>query len=134
VSGGRASSLFAAAWVVLVLGVAGAVASARAMWRGDHADPNFLALLLVFVPYIAAVMLLQITRKARLVIVTLFFPALADVLFGCVLTFGGTPGWDAEITWRLLRGMACTFLLLVALGVGLWLERLDARMAESGHG
>jgi hypothetical protein len=119
------------AWAVLIAGLLGAVATVRALGPGDARDPNTLAMFIVFVPYIAAAMLLHITRKARLVIIAMLVPALADIAFGFAFTLGATPGWDAQISWRLLRCLACSILLAVALGVGLWFERIDSGAPDS---
>jgi peptidoglycan/LPS O-acetylase OafA/YrhL len=119
------------AWLVLVLGLLGAIASVRALWHGDHSDPNFLAVLLVFMPYIVGGMLLQITGKARLTIIALFLPALLDLVFGLVLTLGGNPGWQTEILWRAIRSMTTVLAVPIALGIGIWMERDDARRQQS---
>jgi len=119
-----------AAWVVLFAGIVGALATLRALWRVDRSNVDAFWLLIVLVPYVAGGMLLQITGKARLVTIALFVPVLADIFFGCFFTFAATPGWDWQITWRLIRGLLCSFLLLISLGVGLWLEKV-ARAEES---
>jgi hypothetical protein len=112
-----------AAWLLLALGLVGAVASVRALWNGHHSDPNLLAVLLVFVPYLAGGMLLQITGKARLAIIALFLPALIDVVFACALNFGQAPRWNTEVFWRATRSLVSLLVVPIALGVGIWLER-----------
>jgi hypothetical protein len=119
--------MLAGAWALLILGLGSAIASVRALWNGDNSDPNVIALFLVFAPYVVAGMLLKITGKARLVIIALFLPVLFDLIFACAFTFGRVPGWNAEIFWRAARSLTTLLLLPAALGVGLWLERLDAR-------
>jgi hypothetical protein len=119
--------MLAGAWALLILGLGSAIASVRALWNGDNSDPNVIALFLVFAPYVAAGMLLKITGKARLVIIALFLPVLFDLIFACAFTFGRVPGWNAEIFWRAARSLTTLLLLPAALGVGLWLQRLDAR-------
>jgi hypothetical protein len=127
VSSSRQGRLLRGAWALLTLGLIGAIVSVRALWQGDNSDPNLIALFLVFAPYVAASMLLKITGKARVVIIALFLPVLFDVMFACAFTLGRVPGWDAEIFWRAARSLTTLLLLPTALGVALWLDRLDAR-------
>jgi hypothetical protein len=127
VNGAPARNRMLAAWAVLIVGCAGALVTAGALHRADPSEPNGLVGALVFIPYIAGGMLLQITRRARLVVIALLLPALLDLSFGAWFNLVDPPGWDAAITWRAVRALTAVLLLPLALAVGLWMEKADAR-------
>ena len=116
-----ASLIFAL--VLLGLGVVACSVSVGALWSGERSRPDIFTIFLVFLPYLAGGLILQITRAARVTIWLVTLAAFVDLWFAILFTAGEAPTWDSELAWRLMRLVVSLLSITIFLAIALIIER-----------